>query len=104
MGAGSDCTARGSSSFHHEQSRFTRARTRIGLSGFAAEANAWCVSRYADVRAVLCDPETFSSDAMRTMLVGARPGTNPLSDPQMMQRMLGLAQALHSGACSRSRA
>jgi cytochrome P450 len=61
---------------------------------FAEEAGAWCVSRYDDVRTVLRDPERFSSDAMRTLLIGAKPGTNPITDPESMQRMLGIAQAL----------
>lgn len=39
---------------------------------FAEEADAWCVARYDDVRAVLRDAERFSSDAMRSFLMGAR--------------------------------
>ena len=47
-----------------------------------------------DVQFVLRNPELFSSDAMRTMLMGARPGVNPLEDPEVMQRALALTQAL----------
>ena len=47
---------------------------------WAEEAQAWCVSRYDDVLFDLRNPELFSSDAMRTMLMGARPGINPLED------------------------
>jgi cytochrome P450 len=61
---------------------------------FAEEAQAYCVSRFDDVRAVLLDAERFSSDAMRTLLLGAAPGENPATDPAAMQRMLAVAQAL----------
>jgi cytochrome P450 len=61
---------------------------------WAEEAQAWCVSRYADVLHVLRSPEDFSSDAMRTMLLGARPGVDALSDPETLGRMLTIAQAL----------
>ena len=61
---------------------------------WAEGAQAWCVSRYDDVLFVLRNPELFSSDAMRTMLMGARPGINPLEDPEAMGRALTLTQAL----------
>src|SRR4030095_1218282 len=61
---------------------------------WAEGAQAWCVSRYDDVQFVLRTPELFSSDAMRTMLMGARPGVNPLEDPEVMARALALTQAL----------
>ena len=61
---------------------------------WAKEAQAWCVSRHEDVLFVLRNPELFSSDAMRTMLMGARPGVNPLEDPEVMVRALALTQAL----------
>src|SRR5499425_144627 len=61
---------------------------------WAEGAQAWCVSRYDDVQFVLRNAELFSSDAMRTMLMGARPGVNPLEDPDVMQRALALTQAL----------
>jgi cytochrome P450 len=61
---------------------------------WAEGAEAWCVSRYDDVQFVLRNPELFSSDAMRTMLMGARPGVNPLEDPEVMGRALALTQAL----------
>jgi cytochrome P450 len=61
---------------------------------WAEEAQAWCVSRYDDVLSILRSPELFSSDAMRTMLMGARPGINPLEDPEAMGRALTLTQAL----------
>jgi len=61
---------------------------------WAEEAQAWCVSRYDDVQFVLRNAELFSSDAMRTMLMGARPGVNPLEDPEVMARALALTQAM----------
>jgi cytochrome P450 len=62
---------------------------------FAPEAGAFCVSRHDDAMAVLRSPEDFSSDAMRTMLMlGGRPGADPLTDPAMLQRMLAFARAL----------
>jgi cytochrome P450 len=61
---------------------------------WAEGAQAWCVSRYDDVQSVLRNVELFSSDAMRTMLMGARPGSNPLEDPDVMERALTLTQAL----------
>src|SRR5512147_1979308 len=61
---------------------------------WAEGAQAWCVSRYDDVQFVLRNAELFSSDAMRTMLMGARPGVNPLEDPDMAERALTLTQAL----------
>lgn len=60
----------------------------------AEEARAYCVSRYEDVRTVLIDAERFSSDAMRTFLLGAPPGQDPARDPAALQRMLALGQAL----------
>jgi cytochrome P450 len=61
---------------------------------FAEEAQAFCISRYDDARAVLLDPARFSSDAMRTMLMGIRPGLDPMTDPAAMQRMRAFAQVL----------
>ena len=61
---------------------------------FAEEANAWCVSRYDDVVTVLRSVEDFSSDAMRTILMGERPGVDPMTDPESLQRMMAFAQAL----------
>ena len=61
---------------------------------WAEQAQTWCVSRYADVHAVLRSAEEFSSDAMRTMLAGGRPGEDPATDPAAMKRLLALAQAL----------
>src|SRR5262245_28397664 len=61
---------------------------------WAEGAQAWCVSRYDDVHFVLHNAELFSSDAMRTMLMGAPPGVNPLEDPDVMARMLTVTQAL----------
>jgi hypothetical protein len=52
------------------------------------------VSRYDDVQFVLRNAELFSSDAMRTMLMGARPGIDPLADPDVMARMMSLTQAM----------
>lgn len=61
---------------------------------WAEEAQAWCVSRYDDVQVVLRNAELFSSDAMRSMLMGARPGVNPIEDPEVMERALALTQAM----------
>jgi cytochrome P450 len=61
---------------------------------WAEQAQAWCVSRFDDVRSVLRDPERFSSDAMRTFLLGVAPGSDPTKDPAAAQRMLDIAQAL----------
>ena len=61
---------------------------------WAKDAEAWCVSRYDDVQFILRNPELFSSDAMRNMLMGARPGVNPLEDPEVMTRALALTEAL----------
>jgi len=55
---------------------------------------AYAVSRYQDVHFVLTHPELFSSDAMRTMFVSARPGTDPTQDPELLSSMIALAQAL----------
>jgi cytochrome P450 len=72
---------------------YARLREHAPLH-WAEQAQAWCVSRYADVQAVLRSAEDFSSDAMRTMLVGGRPGQDPTSDPAAVQRLLAFAQAL----------
>ena len=61
---------------------------------WASGAQFWCVSRYADVHAVLRSAEDFSSDAMRTILAGGRAGEDPTTDPAAMQRLLAFAQAL----------
>lgn len=61
---------------------------------FAEEAQAWCVSRHADVVSVLRSPEDFSSDAMRSMLFGVRPGADPVRDPATLQRLVALGQSL----------
>jgi cytochrome P450 len=61
---------------------------------WAEETGAWCVSRHADVVAVLRAPDAFSSDAMRTMLIGARPGVDLATDPETLGRMVALSQSL----------
>jgi cytochrome P450 len=61
---------------------------------FAEASSVWCVTRYEDVRFVLRNPALFSSDAMRTMLIGARPGLDRAGDPQMMQRLAAIANVL----------
>jgi cytochrome P450 len=61
---------------------------------WAEQAQTWCVSRFADVHAVLRSAADFSSDAMRTMLAGGRPGEDPRTDPAAMRRLLAFAQAL----------
>jgi cytochrome P450 len=60
---------------------------------WAEQTRGWVVSRYDDVAFVLRSPELFSSDAMRTMLMG---GSSPdvASDPNAVMRMMTLAQAL----------
>jgi len=55
---------------------------------------AYAVTRYADVHFILTHPELFSSDAMRTMFISARPGTDPSRDPEFVTSMIALAQAL----------
>jgi cytochrome P450 len=44
---------------------------------FAPEANAWCVSRYEDVQAVLRADDVFSSRAMFTMIMNGGYEKNP---------------------------
>jgi cytochrome P450 len=61
---------------------------------WAEEAEAFCIARHIDVQAVLRAPDVFSSDAMRSMLIGARPGVDPMRDPDTMQRMVSIAQCL----------
>ena len=61
---------------------------------YAEQSSVWCVSRYDDVMAVLTSPESFSSDAMQTMMMGFRPGTNPTSDPGALQNLMILAGLL----------
>jgi cytochrome P450 len=72
---------------------YARLREHAPLH-FAEQAQAWCVSRHADVVSVLRSPEDFSSDAMRTMLMGTRPGRDPGSDPEMVRRLLAFSQSL----------
>jgi cytochrome P450 len=72
---------------------YARLRAEAPLH-WAEQAQAWCVSRFDDVRAVLRDPERFSSDAMRTFLMGVPPGADAANDPAAAQRMLQVAQAL----------
>ncbi|HKA16642.1 MAG TPA: cytochrome P450 [Myxococcota bacterium] len=60
---------------------------------FAAEAKVYCLSRHEDVMTVLRSPEDFSSDAMRTMLAGERPGSDPTSNPVAVRRMMAFVQA-----------
>ena len=72
---------------------YARLREQAPLH-WAEQAQAWCVSRFDDVRAVLRDPERFSSDAMRTFLMGVPPGADAANDPAAAQRMLQVAQAL----------
>ncbi len=56
-------------------------------------AGGWVISRYDDVRHVLGHTELFSSDAMRTALIGIPPGTNPLEDPELAKQLIALASA-----------
>src|SRR5262249_52811636 len=60
---------------------------------WADEAKAWCLARYEDVQFALRHAELFSSDAMRSMLIGAKPGADPATDPAMMDQVLALARA-----------
>lgn len=60
-------------------SKFRELRDDAPLH-YSPEANAWCVSRHADVMAVLKDPESFSSQAMFKMLLqGGNDEPPPLS-------------------------
>jgi len=61
---------------------------------WAAGARVWAVSRYDDVHRVLTNPELFSSDAMRTAFTGVKPGVDPMTDPESIQRMLDVAAAM----------
>jgi cytochrome P450 len=61
---------------------------------WAEQAEAFCVARHVDVEAVLRAPDIFSSDAMRSMLIGLRPGADPMRDADAMQRVASVAQAL----------
>jgi cytochrome P450 len=61
---------------------------------YAEQSNVWCVSRYDDVMHVLKTPESFSSDAMQTMMMGIRPGTDLTSDPVSLQNLMVLASLL----------
>ena len=54
-------------------------------------AGGWVVSRYDDVRDVLTHAELFSSDAMRTALLGIPPGVDPLEDPELVKVLMTLA-------------
>lgn len=56
-------------------------------------AGAWAVSRYEDVRHVLTEHELFSSDAMRTALLGIPPGFNPAEHPEIVERLMTLVSA-----------
>jgi cytochrome P450 len=61
---------------------------------YAEQSGVWCVSRYDDVMHVLKTPEAFSSDAMQTMMMGIRPGTDLTSDPVSLQNLMVLASLL----------
>jgi cytochrome P450 len=61
---------------------------------FVEGLGAWAISRYADVHFVLTHPELFSSDAMRTMFMPVKPGTDPTHDPKALEQLLALSQAL----------
>jgi len=61
---------------------------------FAEASSAWCVSRYDDVMSVLTTPESFSSDAMQTMMMGFRPGTDLTADPAALQSLMMLTELL----------
>jgi cytochrome P450 len=56
-------------------------------------AGAWVVSRYEDVRHVLTEHELFSSDAMRTALLGIPPRFNPAEHPEVMERLTALVSS-----------
>jgi cytochrome P450 len=72
---------------------YARLREHAPLH-WAEAAGVWCVSRHADVVAVLRAPDAFSSDAMRTMLIGAQPGVDLATDPETLGRMMALSQSL----------
>jgi cytochrome P450 len=61
---------------------------------WAERTGAFCISRYADVSAVLRRPQDFSSEAMRTMLAGGTAGADPLTDPRFLEQMIALSAKL----------
>jgi len=75
---------------------YARLRAEAPLH-LAPASGVYCVSRYDDVRTVLRSPALFSSDAMRTMLLGSRVGADPTKDPALMARLLAFAQSLPFG-------
>ncbi len=56
-------------------------------------AGGWVVSRYEDVRHVLTEHGLFSSDAMRTALLGIPPGFNPVEHPEIAERLMALVSS-----------
>jgi cytochrome P450 len=60
------------------------------------EPPGWVISRYDDVVEVLKRPETFSSDAMASVMMGLSPAAllDPASDPEAMRNILALAEAM----------
>lgn len=61
---------------------------------FLEDVGAWAVARHADVQFVLSRADLFSSDAMQTMFLSSKPGAATADDPEVMGRMIALAQAL----------
>ncbi len=62
----------------------------------ADDPAAWVVSRYDDVLHVLKNTETFSSDAMSTVMMGVDPRAmlDPSVDPLAIENMMAMAEAM----------
>lgn len=61
---------------------------------YLEDVGAWAVARYEDVDFVLSHAELFSSDAMQTMFLSSKPGAATMDDPEVVERIVALAQAL----------
>jgi len=62
----------------------------------SSDPDAWVVSRYQDVLSVLKDTDTFSSDAMSTVMMGVDPRAiqDPSVDPTAIENMMAIAAAM----------
>lgn len=61
---------------------------------FCPEADIWVIAGFDDVSFALNAPDVFSSDGMRTMMLGIRPGADPLQDPESLARLMEMTEAL----------
>jgi cytochrome P450 len=59
---------------------------------WAAGVKAWTVSRYADVRSVLSQPDLFSSDAMHTMFRPLAANPAALQNPRTLAQLVDYAK------------